>query len=193
MKRQQEVLQAMNDYLECFPEEREELTAFRSFIERFDDPQLYDRKNFVGHITASGIIYNPTNGKILLLFHKQLQKWLQPGGHVEADDVSILAAAQREIREETGLAPDEFSQMFLIGNRLPILDMNTHYIPPCDAKHEEEHYHHDVRFLFALRHENRQVIIDRTESNGYRWVLPEELPAHFGFGRIREKLPRYTL
>lgn len=39
----------------------------------------------------------------MLLEHKALKKFLQPGGHVELVDGKMLDTAKREIFEETGL------------------------------------------------------------------------------------------
>jgi 8-oxo-dGTP pyrophosphatase MutT (NUDIX family) len=50
--------------------------------------------------TAS--VYLIDNQKVLLIYHSKLQKWLPPGGHVEADETPS-EAARREVREETGL------------------------------------------------------------------------------------------
>ena len=56
-----------------------------------------------GHFTASGFVLSPDRGSVLLILHGKLNRWLQPGGHFERDDVSVEAAARREIEEETGL------------------------------------------------------------------------------------------
>lgn len=41
-------------------------------------------------------------GKVLLLWHKKLRKWLPPGGHIEPNELPDEAAV-REVREEVGL------------------------------------------------------------------------------------------
>ncbi len=57
-----------------------------------------------GHFTASGFVTDPTNSRMLVIHHRRLDMWLQPGGHVEPTDPTLLAAAVREVLEETGVA-----------------------------------------------------------------------------------------
>lgn len=45
------------------------------------------------------------DNKILLVYHKKFNKYLQPGGHVE-DGEEFYAAAIREVFEETGITID---------------------------------------------------------------------------------------
>ena len=141
MDSQREIQVAVERYLTCFPGERERLATFCRFVEQYEGTRLFDRRNFEGHITASGIVWNPADGRILLLYHRGLQRWLQPGGHVEASDASIFAAAQREVREETGLRPEDlelfrFRRCCMAGYPgedfaagLPIFDLDSHAIP----------------------------------------------------------------
>lgn len=42
------------------------------------------------------------NEKVLLLWHKKLQMWLPPGGHIDPNELPDQAAV-REVLEETGL------------------------------------------------------------------------------------------
>ncbi|MBS0616375.1 MAG: NUDIX domain-containing protein [Verrucomicrobia bacterium] len=59
------------------------------------------------HFTTS--VYILDSGKVLLLPHPKLGKWLPPGGHIEADETPVMAA-KREVLEETGLAVEIIPQ-----------------------------------------------------------------------------------
>ena len=51
------------------------------------------------HFTATGFVVQ--SSRTLLHWHKRLQQWLPPGGHIEPDEDPVQAVL-REIREETG-------------------------------------------------------------------------------------------
>jgi 8-oxo-dGTP pyrophosphatase MutT (NUDIX family) len=55
------------------------------------------------HVTASSLICEPQSRRVLLTLHKKIGRWLQTGGHIEASDASLQAAALREAVEESGL------------------------------------------------------------------------------------------
>ena len=134
-------------YLQIFPAETERLRQLTDFLRATSArAQLYDRKNFAGHITASGFILSPDRKKLALVKHKFLNRFLQPGGHVEPGDPTVLAAAQREILEETSLQECRYLP-FHADAALP-LDIDTHPIPANPKKNEPPHPHHDFRFLF---------------------------------------------
>jgi len=56
-----------------------------------------------GHITASALVIDPEQGRVLLTLHKKLRMWLQMGGHCEPVDETLAAAALREATEESGI------------------------------------------------------------------------------------------
>lgn len=51
---------------------------------------------------ASSYVIDFKNQKILLMYNKKLNKWLQPGGHIEGKETPIQTAT-REVHEETGI------------------------------------------------------------------------------------------
>jgi 8-oxo-dGTP pyrophosphatase MutT (NUDIX family) len=95
-----------------------------------------------GHVTASGLVLSEDGSAVLLVFHERLQRWLQPGGHLEPVDATIAEAARREVREETGVVLSPVDAPVLAG-------MDVHEIPA--ARGEPRHKHHDLMFRFVVR------------------------------------------
>lgn len=114
-----------------------------------------DRASLPDHLTASAVVVAPGRGA-LLLRHRKLGLWLQPGGHVDGDG-NLLAAACREAEEETGIAG--------LVPVLPAVDVDVHDVPYPDGSF---HIHHDLRFLL-LAPEGAEAEINE-ESTGARWV-----------------------
>jgi 8-oxo-dGTP pyrophosphatase MutT (NUDIX family) len=92
-----------------------------------------------GHLTASAFVLSPARDALLLILHKKLGLWLQPGGHIEPSDESVAAAARREVAEEVGLALPAAAED-------AVYDLDIHVIPA--RRDEPEHQHFDVRFCF---------------------------------------------
>ena len=115
-----------------------------------------------GHITASAWVCSPDGSRCVLLHHGKLDKWLQPGGHVDGEARPWLAA-QREVEEETGLRELE---LFRCGVEIVPLDLDVHVIPA--RRSEPAHEHHDVRFL--LRAPADAPLVLSAESNELRWI-----------------------
>lgn len=104
-------------------------------------PAPFSRTTFdPGHITASAVVLSPDGLAVLLAFHDRLERWLQPGGHIEPRDRSVADAARREVLEETGI------RVSTSGTDLVSLDV--HEIPP--TRREPQHRHHDLMFRFRL-------------------------------------------
>lgn len=55
------------------------------------------------HLTASCVVFDASLQQTLLVFHRKGQFWVQPGGHLEDGDDSVMSGALRELREETGV------------------------------------------------------------------------------------------
>ncbi len=117
------------------------------------------RRQLPAHFTGSALIVDESAERVCLVFHKKLDRWLQPGGHVESEDQGDIAkTAQREALEETGL------DVRLL-QTAPI-HLDIHLIPA--RPNEPEHQHLDVRFLLQS---TRPSLLqhDPSESNAAAW------------------------
>lgn len=105
------------------------------------EDSAFDRRHYEpGHITASGLVLSPDRRHVLLVYHRRLGRWLQPGGHVEMSDAHVAAAAMREVFEETGVVTRHDEEPEVVG-------VNVHEIPASGG--EPAHLHHDVVWRFV--------------------------------------------
>ena len=146
----------LENYTSIFTEEEIYKQQILDFLAKADAP--YERINDVGHITASGLLLNSNCSKFLLMHHKKLNLWLQPGGHCDGDS-DVLQVAIRESQEESGIAE-------IVPIMLNIFDIDVH-IFPANLK-EKEHYHYDIRFL--LKTINNDSFVQNEESHELRWI-----------------------
>lgn len=131
--------------------------------------KAFDRETFPAHITASAFILDQDRRRVLLMHHKKLDMWLQPGGHCDSgfdtnpitEEIDLATTAMREASEETGIrsleqvSPD-------------IHDIDIHAIK---SRHEPIHQHFDVRFLFTTD----QDPIGNDESHDIDWFTAKQL------------------
>ena len=136
-----------------------------------------------GHVTGSAWVVNQERTHALLLHHVKLNIWVQPGGHLDATDVSPAAGAMREALEETGISS------LTLASESPF-DVDIHSIPARAGKaaNEPAHLHYDVRYL--IMSSDKCVSISE-ESMAAKWMLLEDLvqPSNErSIARMAEKL-----
>jgi len=78
--------------------ERRSIAAFIDAFDQLEDPFSQDSNSV--HVTGSALVVGPRG--VVLLKHKRLGFWLQPGGHIDPGETP-WDAALREAHEETGL------------------------------------------------------------------------------------------
>ena len=157
---------ALEEHAASDPRESESLSRIRRFLASAEDP--FARENPQGHITASAVVARPDGSAFLVVFHRKLSRWLQPGGHTEEEDASAFDAALRETREETGLAELQTP----LGQT--IFDVDVHAIPA--RRRDPAHDHFDVRFLVTATGEPDPGAAE-DPSRPMRWVSLEEARA----------------
>lgn len=141
--------------------ERASLAKLVEFVSNAPDP--LSRAASTSHVTGSAVVAAPDGHAFLLICHRRLGRWLQPGGHVDPEDASVLAAALREAREETG-APD----IAPVDDR--ILDVDVHPIPAFENR--PAHVHYDVRYLATSSAEAGPG--EEAEVSAVAWLTLEE-------------------
>ena len=72
------------------------------------------------HFTATGFLVR--DGKVLLVNHRKLKRWLPVGGHIEAGE-DPTQALRREVREEVGL------DIEIVADALPVDDDDVRGLP----------------------------------------------------------------
>lgn len=149
------ISKALEDYLKKYPEEASTVSSFLDLVE---GPYLRDNNDH-RHLTSSVLVMTPDKKEVLLLFHEKLQKWLQPGGHLEEGE-NPLEGAMRECLEETNIVATITEEN--------LLDVDIHRIP--EYKGIREHDHYDLRFLVLTKKEE--------VPEGLQWIELGDL-AHF--------------
>nr|WP_316640768.1 NUDIX hydrolase [uncultured Roseateles sp.] len=159
-------LQELTRYLARFPQEALRLAALRAHMLDPDGEDLFARSTMRGHITASALVLNADHSKLLLIHHRIIGRWLQPGGHVEPGQ-DLWASACREVAEETGVAPIERLALGPFG-AMPV-DIDSHAIAANARKGEGAHWHHD--FLYLARADDSAALqAQLDEVHAVRWA-----------------------
>lgn len=115
-------------------------------------------------LVGAKIVLRSTNGNILLVKPTYKPTWQLPGGVVEAGE-SPLAAAVREIREETGL----------------VCDRANARLTEVIARTSEDTLLIMYEYTKTID-EAQELAIQLEELEAYEWVAP---------GKVAERLPKY--
>jgi 8-oxo-dGTP pyrophosphatase MutT (NUDIX family) len=113
-------------------DEREE-SSIVATLDRLTWPgDLFDQSSNDHHLTASAFVISERG--VVLLCHRILNIWVQPGGHVDPGE-GPREAAQRETLEETGLATQHVGE----GH---VFHVDVHPGP-------RGHTHYDLRYVLV--------------------------------------------
>lgn len=135
---------------------RDDVTAF---IARHTDAA--HRSNAEGHLTGSALVVDAAGERTLLMLHRKLGRWFQPGGHADGD-TNLPAVALREAQEETGI-----HDLTVV---IPAIDVDVHRVEPPK---EAPHLHLDTRYLVLAPAGAAEQANE--ESLALRWVTADEL------------------
>ena len=163
----QRLLELLNDYRRTYPHEAEVAARIAHLVDAHHD--CFDRTCRPGHITGSAWVLSHDRQRCLLVHHRKLSRWLQPGGHADGDG-DVGRVALREAVEESGLTGLQLAEQ-------SPFDLDVHLIParvdPSGQLLEDAHEHHDVRFLVVANDDQLPQASD--ESNAVAWFTRDEV------------------
>lgn len=173
------LISSLQLHADSFPEERiacERITLWILEHREF----AFVKPNFDGHITASLLITNVERTKILLMFHKKLQLWLQFWWHADGE-INVKNVAIREFHEESGISIDPVVSE-------AIFNVDVHAIP-VDKKWTPPHYHYDILFLGNIP-EDTPFFPQESEVDDIRWFDIEWIEKYIGEKRMLNMIER---
>jgi 8-oxo-dGTP pyrophosphatase MutT (NUDIX family) len=120
------------------------------------------------HFTATAYIID--QGKILLLMHPKLKKWLPPGGHIELNETPP-ECAKREALEETGLEIELIEQENLWLNFWNASSIERPYLCLLEniPAHGDKPAHQHIDMIYLAKP------LRGTLLEGIRWFSLEEV------------------
>jgi 8-oxo-dGTP pyrophosphatase MutT (NUDIX family) len=148
-------------------EEARDRDRILAFVLRHERP--FDRAIAEGHLTGSAITVSTDGSRVLLLHHRKLDRWLQPGGHGDPGETTGEEVALREALEESGIPG-----LVLHPAAPRLLDVDVHDIPARGD--EPAHEHLDLRYLVRAP-EGAAAAPDLAELHEIRWVRWDEVKA----------------
>lgn len=131
------------------------------------------------HLVAYCVLVDADTREVLLVDHRDAERWLPTGGHVEVDEHPADAAA-REIVEELGVAPRPLASI----GRDPLMVTVTR----TQGRSER---HTDVSLWFVFDGSSDAPLVpDETEFAGTRWWRFDDVGAS-GEVEFDPHLPRF--
>jgi 8-oxo-dGTP pyrophosphatase MutT (NUDIX family) len=159
------LVEALRRHLPLDEQEARDRERILAFVERHERP--FDRGIPEGHLTGSAITVSADGRTALLLHHRKLDRWLQPGGHGDPGEATGEQVALREASEESGIR-----ELALHPSAPRPLDVDVHEIPARGA--EPAHLHLDLRYLVTAP-PDAAIAPDLTELHAIRWVPWDEV------------------
>jgi hypothetical protein len=90
------------------PSDAREAEHQRRMLDLIGSPgDAFSRSHYSpGHFTASAFVLSPDESSLLVVLHRKLGRWLQPGGHIDPDDTDFESAAQAGAAKNRRLMDD---------------------------------------------------------------------------------------
>lgn len=172
------MIEALQRYRDQWQGEAAAVAQFETFMHT--QANAFERSNATGHFTGSCWLVSADGARVLLMHHRKLDRWLQPGGHADGD-TDLARVAWREAQEETGVI-----DLRVEGG---IFDIDLHRI--AARGDEAEHWHYDVRYVLRAGVDDRFTI--NQESRALAWRVVADVAADDDFDASLRRMARKWL
>ena len=128
-----------------------------------DGQKAFSRNNTAVHMTASAIVINKYQTKVLFAFHLLYQSYAWLGGHADGE-VDLYLVALKEAMEESGLKNlTPYSKNIVSLEMLPV-DAHFKHGVYCQS-----HLHANLTYVF-IGDESEKLTIKRDENSSLKWL-----------------------
>ncbi|OGY27822.1 MAG: hypothetical protein A3F33_02420 [Candidatus Woykebacteria bacterium RIFCSPHIGHO2_12_FULL_43_10] len=130
-------------------------------------PHIHEAIDF---IVSAYIVHG---GKVLLINHRKLERWLPVGGHIELDE-NPEQALFREVEEETGLTR---SHLKVLSQKPTVVSPGTTflYTPNFLDIHDFSPSHRHIGLVYFLRSNTDKVILAEKEHSDIKWLGEKDI------------------
>ena len=145
------------------------------------------------HFAVSGFVTNPDGTKLLMVYHKKLDTWVIPGGHLEPNELPHEGAL-REIFEETGIKAQiqeagrlHFSGLHFKNNpkerTLPLPYTILQELIPAKG---DVRAHNHIDLIYLCTAEETLPVKQEAEVSSVKWMTWKEVLDSDTFESIKE-------
>lgn len=146
--------------------ERDVQAAIRSVWDREGKPPL--TREAKRHVTVSAMVVNPAMDKILMVRHNLYNAYTWPGGHADGEE-DLLAAALREVREETGA--ERVYPLCSTPLAFDILPVPAH---EKRGRPVAAHEHYNVTYA-CLAPDRQPLRVKADENSAMAWIAADKM------------------
>lgn len=178
------LIDALRGYGTLWPAEAATVEQFTRFL--CSDKDVFERRHAAGHCTGSAWLVSADGQRVLLMHHRKLDRWLQPGGHADGD-TDLARVDLREAEEETGVPGLRVEggifdiDRHRIARHVPVVHPGESAQPPAAAPGEPgpvraaeaEHWHYDVRYV--VRAGADEHFTRNAESRALAWRAVQDV------------------
>ena len=178
------IKEVVHGYLARHPEEA--VLLAEALQQLHTGEEFASRHTLPMHVTVGALVLR--GDEVLLVEHLAYGILLQPGGHLEPTDASLIDAAVRESTEESSIDPARIRS----ASPLPVY-VEYGRVPARPEKNEPAHFHLDIGFAFTAAAGTQVGRVQESEVAAAAWYPLAQAERLVGSRIARATSPRQTL